>query len=381
MFSQSIRNLLSLTLWAALAAGVAFVGAATVFGNFMAVVSALELQGYEKKLACDDELVGPLLCSVAPNATLAHFTAFALSAGLAALLFIACHTLFHLYACFEDRRLYLRSGDAQSAATLARDARVHLLFLAILLAPIIWAGIWDIELFKYRSMAGVLDTDLPAQAAGSILYWNAIPSGLQPLAAVQIALNSGPFGYVGITAGTAFLFEIVIYKLAQKWAQLCAPLDNLLARPAAEVNPMFYGYDEAGQPVYSPEQPVAYDTKGQPLVNPAAAGVGNQGDPRDPLVDYPIQAGKDAAVPVHEQPAVTGDTAHPGNQENNEVQDQGDERLSVIGSKEGEQVTLHEARRNPKRYYVDETARKIWARDYWTLLHQEPVYQQDKEAA
>jgi hypothetical protein len=378
MFSQSIRNLLSLTFWAALAAGVAFVGAATVFGNFMAVESALELQGYEKQMIADDKLVGDLLGAIVPNATLAHFTAFALSAGLAALLFFACHTLFHLYACFEDRRLYLSSGDAQSAATLARDMRVHLLFLAILLVPIIWAGMWDIELFKYRSMAGVLDIDLPAEAAGSILYWNAIPSGLQPLAAVQVALNSGPFGYVGITAGAAFLLEIVLHKLGVKWAQLCAPLDNLLARLGAEQKPTFYGYDEAGQPVYSPEQPIAYDTKGQSVVTPAAPGVGNPGGP---FVDYPIQPGEGPAVPPNEPPSVPADTAHPGIQENSEPQDQGGERLSVIGGKEGEKATFQEARRNPKRYYVDEVARKIWARDYWTLLHQEPIDQQDKEAA
>lgn len=378
MFSQSVRTLLSLTLWAALAAGVVFVGAATVFGNFMAVVSALELQGYEKKLAADDELVGPLLGAIVPNATLAHFTAFALSAGLAVLLFVACHTLFHLFGCFEDRRLYLRAGDAQSAATLARDVRLHLLFLAILLVPIAWAGIWDIELFKYRSMAGVLDIDLPAKAAGSILYWNAIPSGLQPLAAVQIALNSGAFGYVGITAGTAFLFEIVIYKLAQKWAQLCAPLDNLLVRPAAELNPTFYGYDEAGQPVYNAAQPITYDIKGQPVANADTADARNE---HGNHAFHQAQASQDAAPPVDADAQAPGATAHDANAENGETQHQDDERLFVIGGKEGEQVTLAEAWADTKRYYVDEAARKIWARDYWALLHQEPAYKQDKEAA
>ena len=378
MFSQFIRNVLSLALWAALAAGVAFAAAATVFGNFMAVVSALELQGYEKKLAADDELIGSLLGAIAPNATLAHFTAFSLSMGLGLLLFVACHCLFHLYSAFEDRRLYLRSGDADSAAALARDMRFHLLFLALLLIPIAWAVVWDIELFRYRSMAGVQDLDLPAQAAGSILYWDALPSALQPLAAVQIALHSGAFGYAGITAGIAFLFEIVLHKLGVKWAQLCAPLDKLIARPSAESNATFYGYDDAGQPVYSPEQPIAYDTKGQPVASNAAASEGNEDDRH---TDYPIQTDPDTAVPVHEPPQVFGGPAQAGNEGNNEARDQGDEPVSVIGGKEGEQVTLQEARGNPKRFHVEETARRVWAVAYWELLHQEPSGKQDKEAA
>lgn len=378
MFSQSIRNLLSLVLWAALAAGIAFVGVATVFGNFMAVVSALELQGYEKKLAADDELLGSLLGAITPDATLAHFTAFSLSVGLGLLLFIACHVLFHLYSSFEDRRLYVRSGDMESAAALARDMRIHLLFFAILLIPIVWAVKWDIELFQYRSMAGVLDIDLPAKATGSIFYWNALPDALQPLAAVQIALNSGAFGYVGITAGTAFLFEIVLYKLGMKWAQLCAPLDNLLAPPRAEANPTFYGYDESGQPVYSRELPIAYDTKGQQVLDANAASADNQAGGH---ADHQAQAGQDAAPQVDAHAQTPSGAIHSGQDEPGRAPDQGEERLPVIGGKEGEQITLAEARVNPTHYHVEEAPRRVWALTYWELLHREPSRKQDKEAA
>ncbi len=375
MLTNFIRNVARLGLWfvfTALCVGLAYM---TISANYLACKSAFELSGYEKQRLIQDDGLGAIIGAFMPQATLAHLYAWLIAAGLALGLFITTHCLFHIYHLYEDRRSYLRAGD-QDSTRIALELMVrNLLYVLALVVPLISLINWDIELFRYRSLAALLGIDNPDIAPKSIPSWDIVERDYGHLAAARISLQSGAYGYLGGTAALCIALEVCLSKLNQAWVQLASPVDQGIERWIGRgdaASPMnLHGYDEQGLPVYDPHAPLAYGPEGVPL-HPIGRIEGNEAP-----TDAPNENTSAVTAYAQSEPAdgiVTAADGIPPREARADgvaepTQANPSRSVDVIGAQPAEQVTFSVALANPERYRVDQDTHQVWDRTYWNLLH------------
>lgn len=415
MITNAIRNFVALILWLLLAIVSLYMNVQVTIANYLGSKAALELQGYESQPLYTDSLVGRLLGSLFADATLAQFFALGVAIVQALGLFFLFNIAFGLSKLFEIRKENLLAmkvdtsdvGDEVDRAAEVRAAnhRIVLSFIKIgcLLFLLYWAISWDLELFRFRSVAAALANGSPEINPMHVPSWVSFVTTNDHLF-VKNLIGIGAWGYLAITSLGCFLLEASFENVSERWARLMAPVDSAIANwfaPAAERQEIFYGYDVDGQPVYEPETSIAYDTDGKPIltdpitateagavddeqtvistrsnsvpgdqVGVDLAGHHAQGTPRDnpqgaPLFDLSsavTQAANPALHAVPDSPATT----------DSQLRD-------VIGASD-ERVSLAVAQANPDRYYVDKMNGEIWSRTHWERLHEDPVEPEAKAA-
>lgn len=375
MLTNIIRNAARLGLWfsfTTICVGLAYM---TISANYMACKSAFELSGYEKQRLIQDEGLGAIIGAFMPHATLAHLYAWLIAAGIALGLFITIHCLFHVYHLYEDRRSYLRAGD-QDSARVAMELMVrNLLYVLALAVPLISLINWDLELFRYRSLAALLGIDNPDVAPKSIPSWDIVERDYGHLAAAGISLKSGAYGYLGGTAALCIALEVCLSKLNQAWAQLASPIDQSIeqwiGRGDTGSSMNLYGYDEQGQPVYDPRAPVAYGPDGVPL-HSIGRVEGNETPAVVPKENTSAIAAYSQSEPIAGI-ATAGDVTPPQDVQTGSVVEttsaDPSRLVDVIGAQPVGQVTFSVALANPERYHVDPDTYQVWDQIYWTQLH------------
>src|SRR5437588_1087581 len=112
MISNTVRNLIALIWWLALAIAALYVNLQVTVANYLGSKSALELQGYEQQPLFTDPLVGRFLGSYLGDATLAQFFALGIAIVQALSLFLLFHTSFELWKLFEIRSENSRVADS-----------------------------------------------------------------------------------------------------------------------------------------------------------------------------------------------------------------------------------------------------------------------------
>lgn len=388
MISNSIRNLIALALWLALAAVCIYVNVQVTIANYLGCKSALELQGYEMQPLHTDTLVGRLLGGLFGEATLAQFFALGVALVMSLSLFFLFNTAFGLFELYQIRKEH---EDPTQVRAANRRIVLSLVKMGFLLGFLYWAVCWDLDLFRFRSAAGALSKGEPQIDPLAVPSWADFVTTYNHNFVNELIVV-GAWGYLAITALGCFLLEESFVKLSERWARLLAPVDKFVEgwlSPAGEgeSQEVFYGYDETGQPVYDAGIPVAYDTDGNPVgdedetvvraraeVEPArerAEVVFNEAEakPVIPIApDAPSTNGStsplfDFPLPQQNRPGAEAARAD----EAGTVGAKADLR-DVIGS-DGLRVSLAEALADVDRYYVDQTSGQVWVRGHWEGLH------------
>jgi hypothetical protein len=230
----------------------------------------------------------------------------------------------------------------------------------------------------------------------------------------------GAWGYIGITGVSCAVLEFSFRRTIERFVRLMADLEYIFQPSAKQDEQLFYGYDDAMQPVNDPAVPVAYDVSGNPVEfygydadgypvydsktplaydvegNPVQGTVGAETGPayghdtdlshvqdhreetgtREETINATQQTHEEAQV-SHEGTATTG--ASSGNSQrplfnDEEVFQNGGGRRNektqlkdVIG-KPGERISMTEAMAEKVRYWVDPDSLEIWDRDYRRIL-------------
>lgn len=358
MFSNVIRNTAAFALWCLLAVAAIYVNIQVMLANYLGSKAALELQGYESQPLYRDSLVGRVLGSFMGEATLAQFFALGVSLVLSFSLFLLFHIGFGLFELFE-----VRAGSSPEDARLAKRRIVEsLIEMGLLLIFLFWAVRWDMELFRFRSLAGALAGGEPEVDPLSVPSWASFGTEYSQ-AFVSMLIAYGAWGYLGITALGCFFLEKSFQNLSQRWARLCAPIDELIEankRMRRVKSGDFYGYDEKGRPVFDADVPVAYDIDQNPVSGTEQSGTESiPGGPRRDATPEPSPF-VDVFPPVD------------GNQWPEEVEERPEsvetEVREVIGGN-GDKISLSAALANGDRYYVDGATGQIWDRNHWNSLH------------
>lgn len=410
MITKTVRNLVWLGGWLLVTLAAISGAVWAVIEHYLNAANGLELAGTETKPLSDDPLVGQVIGAFLPEATLPQAMAFTISLTEAIAFFMMAHQLLEVLELVRGRRVNRLNGDKAQVREATWRIVETLLVFAVLGGVLVWGLLWDIEIFRYRSMAGATGLDNPAEAAGTLPSWAVQLRDSWNWAVVPLTWIGG-WGYLSFTAAASILLALCLQKLEEQFAWTMRPVDDwyesvMTGRVEDEQAPVFYGYDSKGNPVYDPDAPIAYDTNGKPVedeeqpdAEPTSErtttahetnGNGNHAHVRqepergdaasttiyaEPTAAHATQNGNGphvasggplfdpatASSPLYGPARTTRDAAS-GERPPADLRE-------VLGGTSGEQVGLAEAVAHPERYHVDLATGKVWNRKAWEYLH------------
>lgn len=358
--------------------------------NYLATSFAFYLLGYDGMPAESDLLIGPYMGGFFQGASVTQFFAMVLTLACFFGLFVAFHSLFHIFKLLDDRKAYLLQSDPESAAIASRMLlREAFLLFVLWVPPLVWILHWDMELFRLRSIAGALAIEDPA-VASQLLNWEEQMKE-NSLQWAWPMTQMGAWGYLAMTAVACLGIEYSMGKTSNAWARILSSIQGLFGEGAAKAQEVdFYGYDLDGQPVYDPNSPIAYDVYGQPLAHEEASPV-----PPDTKIQPPFAeefADTSQGLPIgavqgangyHQEPqssnlsqpylwdpaepeATPSERAAAGHDRGAPA---GSEALhEVIGGPTGQKVILQQALADKTRYWVDPERLQVWDAGYREAL-------------
>ncbi|GAB4285312.1 MAG: hypothetical protein Kow0092_39420 [Deferrisomatales bacterium] len=267
MKTQIARNFVAFCLWLLAAATVAAMGFWAALENYLGCRSALELLGYEKAPLGTDPLLGEVLGVFFPNATLPNAMALTTAAVVAVGLFVFFHELFKIFHLAH----YAHEARQREELAQVREA-LWRLFLSAAVVAISAALLyrvmgWNVFLFRFRCICGVLGIEDPVVAASTVESWGKVLSTYGHLYSVRMA-DRGAWDYLAMTAIACLMLEVTLVKVADRFARFTASAHAWwLAARSAEAVP--YLTQDAGAPAAAYGEPGAgvdpYGAPAQPF--------------------------------------------------------------------------------------------------------------------
>jgi hypothetical protein len=389
MISSVLRNVGRFLVWGAVVVAAVWVNVWAIPEHYLQVKGGLEMAGFEQQELYRDPLVGRIFGPFFPEATLPLAMALTLALGEALGLYLWFYEIFDVLALAGHRhesRLAGRAEEVREATRRIVQSVMKLLFMSALL---FWAIRWDVEIFRFRSLASALGPEGPA-TPGDVASWDLQLQNHASQYVVWLA-QYGAWGYIAITAVGCLALEWAFLNLGISFAQVMRPVDEAWDRWVTQepVEPEMAGFDAttAQQPVDAEAVPAAvgaYPAADPAIPTSATAGVVVADAPsiaessrEMAATPIPAQAGTqmaspppsstpyfdptDAALPLQPEPATPRPQVRAVTQA---------PRYDVIGSVPPSRVTLEEALADQSRYHVDRAQGRvtIWGREYWHVL-------------
>lgn len=411
MISATIRNVIRCCWWLAITAIVLVAAAWSVLEHYLNAANALELLGTEQKPLSADSLLGTVLSAFLPQAALPQAMALTISLIEALAFFFIANTLMDILGLIRHYRTSRKHDQPEEAEEAVWRLIENGFGMAMLGGLLVYGILWDLDIFRYRSMAGAYDYDTPLKAAQQLPSWAEELRENGSWAAVQMA-RVGAWGYLSFTAAGCVLLDLVIRKLDDAFSRLMRPIDQWYeARLAAQAEEADAVYDDeqdeqpvddpteesvmeeqpATEPAYEPERPTrttnghangAYGpradapapemaTVSADRTAPQAAqnghGAPHNGASSRPLFDPEVVS--HPLTPSRPEPVVT-----PREREASDLRD-------VLGGAANERVSLATAATQPDRYYVNLATGQVWNREAWRRLHTVHLETDEEERA
>ena len=237
---------------------------ALIIANYLACKSSFDYLGYDGLPLAKEAFIGQIVGPFLPETTLSHFYAFVVAVVIAIGLFVLYNRLFHIWELLKERKGYLSQNDKDSAQIILYHIYDDIGLIIAILPFLIAAIIWDIELFKYRSVYGALGIEDPAQAPLAVENWDNQIKNHGHLYAWTLT-PVGAFGYIGITGVSCAVLEFCFRRTTERFMRLIGNMESIFQPSVQQEEQALYGYDAAMQPVYDPAVPVFYDVSGNPV--------------------------------------------------------------------------------------------------------------------
>lgn len=173
--------------------------------NYVGAKVSFILLGFDPRPLADDELLVWVFRAVAPMATLADLFALVVALALFVALFFGVRAAFQVGIVSEEDR-HIPWGRI-----------VGLVLAVIPIAVLIW---WDVDLFRYRGVAGTAGIEDP-DAATRLAEWEAQLRNHCGLYAWTL-LKSGAAGYIAATFIACTSLEVVLLPFGRYWKKKIA---------------------------------------------------------------------------------------------------------------------------------------------------------------
>ncbi len=362
------RALIANLLWLLIAVVAIGANIAVIAGNYMGISNALSLSGYDSMPLGEDLFLGPYIAAFFAKAQLAHWYALAMAIVIGLGAFLIVHMGVKIFRLQQDRAGYRAAGDVASDQAAKRIIIQELAFVGLVGAVLITAMWWDLNLFRYRAIAGASGFDDPRVAASTIQAWGS-PGQKTELFSVQLA-SIGSFGYLAVTLLACIVLELAFGKLGESWSRLLSAVAGFSSRDqendgrtigTREYLQFHYGYDASGQPVYDAQTPIAYDVDGHPVETQAVSGLthdSNAGfESHNPNSSSAYRGDTGTATNDYNKndapkPGEPSDEEFLNGHESSSTPEGPTQYEDVIGGN-GRRVTREEAYQNPAKFYVD----------------------------
>lgn len=148
------------------------------------------------------------------------------------------------------------------------DLAVTVLALAALATFMYFLLVADWQLYVFRTNADAVEGNVAAWTGDS-------PDWLRAMAQATAYLVAN--AYIFVFLGGAVMIALLFHRIDDTFERLCTSWHHAWLRltqgaSAPAPQQLHYGYDSAGQPVFDPHQPVAYDPDGRPVAADQAHG-------------------------------------------------------------------------------------------------------------
>jgi len=261
---DGIRNLAGLLCMV----GLDFIMGCSFFAlmimNYLACKTSFDYLGYDSLPLAKEAFIGQIIGPFFPDATLSHFSAFVVALIVAVGWFILCNRLFHIWELVKERKVYLSRSDRESAQVILYHIYGDILLIIFILSFFIGVILWDLDLFRYRSVIGALGIDDPAQAPLYVENWDNQIRTRGHLFAWAIT-SEGAFGYIGVTGVACVALEYCFRGTRERFMRLLDNVERIFLPAPQQEEQTLCGYDADRQPIYDPAVPVAYDISGNPV--------------------------------------------------------------------------------------------------------------------
>lgn len=340
-----VRNGIGLLFWSAMILVTLVINMIIIFSNYFSCSTAFELSGYEPKPLKADQL-GANLDLFLSDVTLAQFYALGISLTLGVAFFILFRLIHRLLELLHDRRVYSKQDDVVSAEAVLLLIIQNIVMIVIMLIPIYFLVRWDIELFRFRSVAGALQITDPS-GVSTIEAWDLQLKNNASLFSWKL-IQYGAWGYIAGTALACFCLEFSIRKLEECWVKLLSGIEKLSQSKTAETDYYNHAHSES-----SYEQNSEW-TDSSSLDQPAPETY-NQPD--------------DDVYQDSSEPKPLSDNELLGDLEDEQESTTDTEVPSEVSGKEGESITLSQALKQPELFYVKPSTGEIWDRSVWDSIN------------
>src|SRR3990172_7999341 len=197
MVNRLMRNLVGILFWAVALGGLVILNLVVMLANYLACKTSFELLGFEKRPLASDEVVGCFFGAFFHDATLAHFYALAVAVTVGVSLLFLFNLGFQTADFVGERRDYLNADDQENARAAVRLIIWNSVMIMMFLSFLSVAAVWDIQLFKFRSIAGAGQIEDPEQAT-QLMDWTVQLKENSELWAWRLT-EIGAWGYLAVT--------------------------------------------------------------------------------------------------------------------------------------------------------------------------------------
>ena len=330
--------------------------------HYMGLSYGIALMGMDTQPIWRELLIGPLFRTFLPEANYTHGLGMVMAFALMMGTFICFHEVYGFLGLLFDRRQYQLQKDTVSVSLVDQQILKNGIILLLVGIPTVAIFLWDINLFEYRLLAGASGIDTPEKAVGMLNKAQQMSNNGDLWA--WASLHVSTMGYVGLVIITTFGLEYTTGKFSENFIKLWTNL-NLFFNG----EPVFRGYDADGNPVYDPNQPISYDTSGNPIHPESEAHQQRKEDASGSTNSTASSAsGKSGEDTPLFSTGARSESASDSSQAHEACEDEERRNATpendVIGSPTGERVTFDHAKAHPDRYWVHPDNNQIWDVDY-----------------
>lgn len=333
-------------------------GLCLFFMHYNGLSYGIALMGMDTQPLSMDPLIGPLFQVILPKVNYTHGLGMSVVFALMAGTLICFHEAHSIIQLWISRKQYQRQNDIESVDLANQQIILNATLFVLFLIPTIAIFWWDLNLYKFRLLAGAIGADTPELARGLASMTEQMSNNGNLW--VWDTLSIGAQGYIALVVVVSFSFEYVLARFSDNFTKLMTNFELMVNGNSADASqPIFYGYDHSGMPVYEENQPISYDTAGKPVdsSNQESTSLPTSEQEDEPLFSSEKLKSKDS---IQTESVCKKSGADMGSEDSIEYE--------VVGGQPGQKITMDEAKANPGSYWIDPDTQQIWDIDYRKLL-------------
>lgn len=334
MLNNSLRSLFRLVFSVLGVMACCLVNLWLFLGNYMGLQLSFLLLGWDRMPIARDSLIGNFFQDFFPGTTIAQLFALVIASVVALGLFFVFNSGMRTIDLIADRRFYLRTGDKESAAVASETIFREFFLFLLLVGVLVYVIHWDLDLFRFRSIAGARQFET-ADMAAHMLSWP-IQMKNQGRLWAWTCTQAGSWGYLAMTAASCLLVEISIRKTAQSWTSFISPIDQWIEGGAGHPDELVHS---------APSVP--------------RRGV-DQGE-------IPDAQGTEGVAEARSDTPLFGSLEHEtdrGQKRPDSMTREPEEQYKVIGAPDAPPLSVREALVDRSRFWVDPETHTIWDANY-----------------